>query len=706
MAETSFPYTSVAGDRKVTALQEAQGFDMFVAPGVVEPSLGDLETSLEVSKVADAMQVSVAAGKAVIAGHRYISDAAQVVTLDAGGAQPRIDVIAAESNRNNDVRAGRVIVVKGTEAASPVAPALTETEAVYQIALAWVAIPAGATTLNGATLTDKRAPSRPRGMSSEATLAVQEFPYKKTCRAATTANLAALSGLLTVDGVTLEADDRILVKDQSSGAANGIYVASSGLWARATDMDTTGKTVSQMIIPIEQGTDNGGTVWQLTTASPITLDTTALVFARYDIDEITAGNGLQRTGNDISMRTPKTLSGSTTNAADETGHTHALDASVTTPTYIYKAAGSGDGEAISDLVNDFLEATGAWADTTLLTLKLVITGTLGLPTTPPYGDGTSGNPYRHFNFASTQTRGARVIIDWADARGLSYSDTLWHGKYGELIRQSGAGARISHYGLAAVISCAGTDCYGRGLAVVSDAELTLIDSYIKATGQRLGNAVYLSDNGKSIIQNCDLAGYCSGGGSASAESDASAVYANGGNARIIGSRLSATTSIATLTNNAHAYAARSNGNSYLVLENCDVIGMASGGQFTNMAYGAGLHIAGVGTSGLIQAKSCRILGYTDDSGYGVGYAVYEPTGFENGLAIQLIGCMFPVIAVANRVQTGAIYIKNTAFADCRYHISGNFFAGANSSPNISLPVDSSPAEDYYAANNMFGLALR
>lgn len=61
---------------------------------------------------------------------------------------------------------------------------------------------------------------------------------KNTVRLATTVN-HALTGLADIDGVTPAADDRILVRANTAGATNGIYVASASAWSRARDMDET-----------------------------------------------------------------------------------------------------------------------------------------------------------------------------------------------------------------------------------------------------------------------------------------------------------------------------------------------------------------------------------------------------------------------------------------------------------------------------------
>ncbi len=124
----------------------------------------------------------------------------------------------------------------------------------------------------------------------------QGLTIKTPCRVATTANIT-LSGTQTIDGVSVIANDRVLVKDQSTGSQNGIYVCSAGAWSRATDADTSAKMRSGVSVQIEEGTVNADTNWVLTTNNPITLGTTALVFTQFNsLGQITAGAALTKSG--------------------------------------------------------------------------------------------------------------------------------------------------------------------------------------------------------------------------------------------------------------------------------------------------------------------------------------------------------------------------------------------------------------------------
>lgn len=108
---------------------------------------------------------------------------------------------------------------------------------------------------------------------------------KAACRVATTENIT-LSGLQTIDGVALAADDRVLVKDQTSAAENGIYSASTGAWSRALDFDGNRDVVKGTRVLAFAGDDQFTTEYVVTTSDPITIGTSELVFA--EVGELTA----------------------------------------------------------------------------------------------------------------------------------------------------------------------------------------------------------------------------------------------------------------------------------------------------------------------------------------------------------------------------------------------------------------------------------
>lgn len=104
---------------------------------------------------------------------------------------------------------------------------------------------------------------------------------KAPCRVATTANIALLRGLLTIDGATLAEGDRVLVKNQTTTAENGIYVASTGNWSRAKDFNGTGDVYKGTRVYVHSGSV-GRAEYELTTSDPITIGTTGLTFSLSD----------------------------------------------------------------------------------------------------------------------------------------------------------------------------------------------------------------------------------------------------------------------------------------------------------------------------------------------------------------------------------------------------------------------------------------
>ena len=130
----------------------------------------------------------------------------------------------------------------------------------------------------------------------------QGLDVKASCRVATTANIT-LSGLQTIDGVSVVAGDRVLVKNQTNQGDNGVYVAVSFGWTRSTDMDAWSELPGAFLF-IEEGTVNDNTGWVCTVAAGGTLGATNVTFEQFSgAGQITAGNGMTKSGNTLNVGT-------------------------------------------------------------------------------------------------------------------------------------------------------------------------------------------------------------------------------------------------------------------------------------------------------------------------------------------------------------------------------------------------------------------
>lgn len=101
---------------------------------------------------------------------------------------------------------------------------------------------------------------------------------KRPVRAATTANIT-LEGAQTIDGVSIVADDRVLVKDQTTGSENGIYIAATGDWTRPKDCVDDGDLVTGTEVRVNEGTTNQGRFYCAST-DPIDIGTDTITWTQ------------------------------------------------------------------------------------------------------------------------------------------------------------------------------------------------------------------------------------------------------------------------------------------------------------------------------------------------------------------------------------------------------------------------------------------
>lgn len=116
--------------------------------------------------------------------------------------------------------------------------------------------------------------------------------WKQAVKAASTANLT-LSAPQTVDGISLIAGDRVLVKNQSTASQNGIYVVAAGAWTRALDADSAAELDGSAVY-IQQGTANGDTAYT-ETATVVTIGTDTVTYAQFAATGAAAANTLTGT---------------------------------------------------------------------------------------------------------------------------------------------------------------------------------------------------------------------------------------------------------------------------------------------------------------------------------------------------------------------------------------------------------------------------
>lgn len=163
----------------------------------------------------------------------------------------------------------------------------------------------GATTPSTAAFTSGTVAAAPTGATDLVNKQYVDYfaaglSWKAPVTAASLTNIASLSGLQTIDGVSLAAGETVLVKNQSTAADNGIYVVSAGAWTRSIGADVWDEFIGAITFVVE-GTQ-GGSAWYCTAQPGGTLGVTAIDWQNFTVSAIyTAGTGLSLVGTQFSI---------------------------------------------------------------------------------------------------------------------------------------------------------------------------------------------------------------------------------------------------------------------------------------------------------------------------------------------------------------------------------------------------------------------
>jgi hypothetical protein len=183
----------------------------------------------------------------------------------------------------------------------------------------------------------------------------QGLDVKQSVRVASTANVAISTGLEagdTIDGVTLVAGDRVLLKNQTTTSENGIYVAvASGAASRSSDANgtaDTGELKSGTFAFVEEGTVNFDSGFVVSTDGTITVGTTGITWTQFSgAGSFEAGDGLSKSGTQVNVNVTSNRTAITADAIDISAN-YVGQSSITTLGTITTGVWNGTDVAVAD----------------------------------------------------------------------------------------------------------------------------------------------------------------------------------------------------------------------------------------------------------------------------------------------------------------------------------------------------------------------
>ena len=220
------------------------------------------------------------------------NEASSIITIGGSGA----------FFNKTDTRTANTILA-GPTTGSAAAPTFRALVAADLLKLNQFTAPDGAVSLNSQKITNLATPTADGDAASKSYVdgVAQGLDIKEAARVATTVNIT-LSGTQTIDGVSVVADDRVLVKDQNTASENGLYLCKASSWTRTDDL-ATGADASSVFVFISEGSTQAdqGFVCSSDKGRSV-VATNNLSFTQFSgAGSITAGDGLQKSGSTLSV---------------------------------------------------------------------------------------------------------------------------------------------------------------------------------------------------------------------------------------------------------------------------------------------------------------------------------------------------------------------------------------------------------------------
>lgn len=254
-----------------------------------------------------------------VAGSGSITAVTATAPLSStGGSSPNISITQASGSVNGFLSStdwatfnNKAPTNSPSFTGVPIAPSAASSDTSTQIAttafvksvpLNSFAVPTNSVAFNAQKITGLSDPTADQDAATKFYVdsVAQGLDVKASVVAATTVNIT-LSGLQNIDGVSITAGNRVLVKNQTAAQDNGIYVAGASAWVRSSDADTFAKLVSAYTF-VEEGSTQADTGFVCTVNSGGTLGTTPITWTQFSgAGTFIAGTGLTLTGNTFSI---------------------------------------------------------------------------------------------------------------------------------------------------------------------------------------------------------------------------------------------------------------------------------------------------------------------------------------------------------------------------------------------------------------------
>jgi hypothetical protein len=357
--------------------------------------------------------------------------------------------------------------------------------------------------------------------------------WKAPALTATSANIT-LSGLQTINGVTVAAGDTVLVKDQTNAAQNGIYIASATAWTYSVGGDTWNEYIGAIIF-ITSGSLNG-TAWYCTAQPGGTLGVTAMNWSNFSVaSTYTAGTGLTLVGTQFNIANTAVTAaayGSATQVGTFTVNAQGqltLAGNTTVTPAVGSITGLGTGVATALAVNT--GTAGAF---------VVNGGALGTPASGDFSTGTFTWPTFNQNttgYAAGLAGGAAGSLPYQSA--LNATTFLAAGTNGQILTLAGGVPTWANAGSSGVTSIATAGTVNgitlTGGPITSTGTITLGGTLDLSAPPAIGNTTANTIRGTTVTAttgfvgtNFDAAG--SGGGSLRTNGGSACLQWGGGGA--------------------------------------------------------------------------------------------------------------------------------------------------------------------------------